>query len=53
MNPFKVDSNNEPLTETSVRIILGHNRSNLQKLEDVRNVLKPLVTKGRNKAKGK
>ena len=34
-----------------MRIILGHNKSSLEKLEDQKNVLKPIVQKEKAKSK--
>ena len=50
--PSKVDENEEPLTEVSIRTALGANKCNLQKLEDARNVLKPMVAKEKAREKG-
>ena len=45
----QVDQTNEPLTEGAIKSLLALNKQRLVELEDIRNVLKPIVSKQKSK----
>ena len=45
----QVDQTNAPLTEGAIKSLLALNKQRLVELEDIRNVLKPIVSKQKSK----